>query len=396
MPPEPLRAAFEYLERGWIPLPLQPRSKLPLLPWRRLQRERPEAEDLEQWWSLWPEANLGIITGAASRLAVVDLDGPEAQALAEQLDLPDAPTVRTGEGLHVYCSIAGPTRSAVALRPGIDLRADGGYVVAPPSVHPSGRSYVWVVQPRDVLPPLPAWAIQRNMERNMEQEERRARWVVRALRGVEEGHRNATCARLAGHFLSHGIAPDVLRVTLLAWNGLNRPPLSEAEVRQTIAAIVTRGRRQRAEALPEIEGSLVEFHVDCSTGTYVRSLAHELGQKLGCGAHLESLRRLRVGEFSVENAVTMHQLQRMRAEGRAGEAILPMSGLLASFDAIALTGPEVGEITHGKDLLRKLDLRAGARYVKLLDPSGSLTAIGEIVSRHSTIITIHPSVVLAR
>ncbi|MBI2837027.1 MAG: tRNA pseudouridine(55) synthase TruB [Acidobacteria bacterium] len=145
-----------------------------------------------------------------------------------------------------------------------------------------------------------------------------------------------------------------------------------------------------------VEGSVVEFHVDCSTGTYVRSLAHELGQKLGCGAHLESLRRLRVGEFSVENAVTMHQLQRMRAEGRAGEAILPMSGLLASFDAIALTGPEVGEITHGKDLLRKLDLRAGARYVKLLDPSGSLTAIGEIVSRHSTIITIHPSVVLAR
>lgn len=253
--PETLRAAHAYLERGWTPLPLQPRSKQPLLPWRRLQRERPDAKSLQQWWSFWPQANVGVITGAPSRLAVLDLDGPEAEAIAKELGLPDAPTVRTGIGLHVYCSNAIPTRSTVGLRPGIDLRADGGYVVAPPSVHPSGAVYAWLSNPNGGLPPLPAWA----MPSHPKPEGHKVRWVVTGLQGVEQGQRNATCARLAGYFLAHGVPSDVIEVTLLAWNCRNRPPLHEHEVRQTIAAIIARGMRQRAEALPMTEGSLVEF-----------------------------------------------------------------------------------------------------------------------------------------
>ena len=267
MPPEPLRAACEYLERGWVPLPLQPRGKTPLVPWRRLQREKPDAKDVVRWWSRWPEANVGLLTGAPSRLAVLDLDGPEPQGLAEELDLPHAPTVRTGRGLHIYHALTGPTRSAVGLRPGVDLRADGGYVVAPPSLHPSGRPYVWLIPPGDVLPPLPAWAIQRKTHL----EEQKARWVVTALQGVEQGRRNTTCARLAGHFLAHGLSPDVVEAVLLDWNLRNRPPLPEEEVRRTVAAIVTRGHRQRAEALPGVEGTLLEFLAgpwskDCTHG----------------------------------------------------------------------------------------------------------------------------------
>lgn len=270
MPPEPLRAAFEYLGRGWNPLPLQPRSKVPLIPWRRLQHHRPGTSDLEQWWSWWPEANVGVITGATSRLAVVDLDNPEARALAKELGLPDAPTVQTGEGWHVYCAAVAPTRSVVGLRPGIDLRADGGYVVAPPSIHPSGAVYTWLTEPDRDLPPLPEWVRGREVQ---PEAERKARWVVTAFWGVEQGRRNATCARLAGHFLAHGVSPDVVEATLLAWNGRNRPPLPEAEVRQTIAAIVTRGRHQRAEALPDTEGTLLEFlsgpwSKDCTHGEH--------------------------------------------------------------------------------------------------------------------------------
>ena len=282
--PETLRAARVYLERGWTPLPLAPRSKQALISWRRLQRERPGAASIEQWWSWWPEANVGVITGAASRLAVVDLDGPEAHALARELGLPDAPAVQTGKGLHIYCAIETATRSAVGLHPGIDLRADGGYVVAPPSIHPSGRPYQWVTPPGDQLPPLPAWAIKQHAR---PEAERKARWVVTTLRGVEQGRRNVTCARLAGHFFAHGVSPDVVEATLLAWNGRNRPPLPEAEVRQTVAAIVARGRRQRTEALPDTEGTLLEFlsgpwSKDCTHGersTYqaVCIIEHERG-----------------------------------------------------------------------------------------------------------------------
>jgi len=292
MPPHPLRAAFEYLERGWTPLPLQPRSKVALIPWRRLQRHRPEAADLERWWSLWPEANVGVVTGARARLAVVDLDGPQAPSLAEELGLPDAPTVQTGEGLHVYCSIAAPTPSAVGLRPGVDLRADGAYVVAPPSIHPSGAVYAWLNSPNRDLPPLPAWALRQDTR----EAERKERWVVAALRGVEQGRRNATCARLAGHFLAHGFGLDVIEAVLLAWNGRNRPPLPEAEVRQTVAAIVAKGRRQHAEALPGTEETLLEFlsgpwSKDCTHGersTYqaICIIAFERGLPFGAEMHV--------------------------------------------------------------------------------------------------------------
>ncbi len=94
--------------------------------------------------------------------------------------------------------------------------------------------------------------------------------MVAALRGVEQGRRNATCARLTGHFLAHGFGLDVIDAVLLAWNGRNRPPLPEAEVRQTISAIVTRGQRQRADALPGTEGTLLEF----LSGPWARECSH--------------------------------------------------------------------------------------------------------------------------
>jgi hypothetical protein len=269
MPPRLLRAALEYLERGWTPLPLQPRSKLPLIPWARLRQTRPQAKDLEQWWAWWPEANVGIITGRPSNVAVVDLDGPEAQGLAEQLGLPVAPTVRTGQGLHIYCSAFSAIDSAIGIRPGIDLRADGGYVVAPPSVHPSGRPYWWVVPPAEVLPPLPSWALP--VSAPSLDARRRPNWVVTALRGVEQGRRNATCASLTGYFFAHGVSHDVIEASLSAWNIRNRPPLLEGELHRTIAAIVARGRQQRADALPLTEGTVFEYlsgpwSKDCTHG----------------------------------------------------------------------------------------------------------------------------------
>lgn len=251
-----LHAALGFLERGWTPLPIAPRGKQPLLPWRRLQRERPTPVDVDHWWSLWPEANVGIVTGIASGLAVLDLDGPEAQVLAGELGLPDAPTVQTGNGLHVYCALAVPTRSSTGLRPGVDLRADGGYVVAPPSVHKTGTRYAWVVAPDGDLPPLPDWA---TGTARIPGADRTTGWVTRALRGVEEGRRNATCARLAGYFLAKGLSPDVLEAVLLGWNFLNRPPLPTEEVRRTFTSIVARGRRRRTEALPFTEDTMLEF-----------------------------------------------------------------------------------------------------------------------------------------
>jgi hypothetical protein len=107
---------------------------------------------VEDWWGEWPNANIGIATGAASCVAVLDIDprhgGTESLlALKSRVSLPRTATVFTGGGgRHLYfrCDEAGaPRSSAGKLGRGLDVRGSGGYVVAPPSVHISGRPYAW-------------------------------------------------------------------------------------------------------------------------------------------------------------------------------------------------------------------------------------------------------------
>lgn len=106
---------------------------------------------IQRWWVRWPQANVGIVTGACSGLLVVDLD-----AGARPDDLPTTRLVRTGQGLHIYLAHPGfPVRNAVRLLPGLDVRGDDGMVVAPPSRHASGITYVWAsVGP---ILPAPTW-----------------------------------------------------------------------------------------------------------------------------------------------------------------------------------------------------------------------------------------------
>lgn len=148
--------ALSYLSHGWSVIPIRPRTKRPLIAWEPFQHRLPRAEEVQQWWRLWPNAGVGIVTGAISNLVVLDVDvehgGDKALAELERRNGPLPPTVEaiTGSGgRHLYFSYPGrPMSSRVGWAPGIDLRADGGLVVAPPSIHPSGRRYEWESSPR--------------------------------------------------------------------------------------------------------------------------------------------------------------------------------------------------------------------------------------------------------
>ena len=124
---------------------------------------------VREWWSTWPNANVGIATGAASALVVLDVD-PRKRGDAGLDDLqadlgrlPDAPTVHTGSGgLHVYFAYPDdaapvPCRTNVGGYAGIDVRGDGGYVIAPPSNHHTGGEYLWDTELDETtsLPPVP-------------------------------------------------------------------------------------------------------------------------------------------------------------------------------------------------------------------------------------------------
>ncbi len=125
-----------------------------------------DAKRIRAWWKQWPDANIGIATGAPSGLVVIDLDGPEGgqsmKAAQQRLGkLPSGPVAKTGGGgWHLlFKRPDGPVRSRTGVVAGIDVRADGGYIVAPPSIHASGETYRWHVQPEERGPPeLPkAW-----------------------------------------------------------------------------------------------------------------------------------------------------------------------------------------------------------------------------------------------
>lgn len=141
------------------------RGKKPLQSWQIFQTERADTALIRGWWSHQPQANVGVVTGALSGLIVLDIDGDAGRdALRHFLrdqaihEFPLTPTVKTGHGWHYYFAYPGaPMANATAWHglTGVDIRADGGYVVALPSIHPNGRAYEWVASRSWLFLPIP-------------------------------------------------------------------------------------------------------------------------------------------------------------------------------------------------------------------------------------------------
>jgi hypothetical protein len=250
LPETVLTAALAYAKRGWSVVPVVPRDKRPLIPWREFQGRIATDLEIRGWYRRWPEANVAIVTGAVSRLVVLDVDprhgGDDSLRDLERAHRPLPSTIESitgGGGRHVYFRHPGGlVRNLVGLAPGIDLRGDGGLVVAPPSIHPSGRGYAWEVShhPDDVdIAPLPRWIAARHSARDRPSGHSAEHWRALLREGVPEGRRNATIASVAGHLLWHGIDAEVACELLLCWNSARcRPPLEASEVVSTVENIV--------------------------------------------------------------------------------------------------------------------------------------------------------------
>lgn len=165
------RAALRYAQRGWSVIPVRPREKVPAVAWAEYQTRPAGAALFESWWlNGHPDRGVGVVTGAISGLLVLDFDGEQgmetlAALEAEHGDLP--PTVRQltpSGGCHVLFRHPGGTiPNRAGIRPGMDVRGDGGYIVTEPSIHPSGREYAWDVDahPEEVeIAECPAWVVE--------------------------------------------------------------------------------------------------------------------------------------------------------------------------------------------------------------------------------------------
>ena len=155
--------------------------------------------------------------------------------------------------------------------------------------------------------------------------------------------------------------------------------------------------------LVAFDGDRVTLRVDCSAGFYVRALAHDLGERLGTGAHLAALRRTRSGSITLADALPLAAAERDPAEAAA--RLIPLAGILPGLVAVVLTPEGVERATHGREL-RGVDAVTGfggwdsglesripiheSRFFRLLDSAGELVAIAQQTPSG----LLHPSVVL--
>ena len=129
-----------------------------------------------------------------------------------------------------------------------------------------------------------------------------------------------------------------------------------------------------------LEGAEAGVRVHCGPGTYLRSIAHDAGQALGCGAHLKSLRRLQSGPFRIESARTLEELARLGAEDRLQEALIPAMELLPEFPTEIVDQITEGQIRQGRDFrVSPFRSRDDLKRVKAISRSGELIAIGEAI-----------------
>lgn len=249
-------AAEQYAEQGWRIFPLQVRGKKPRLGSHGFQDATTDLAVVRQWWKEEPRANIGHCPGPIHLVA--DIDGPAALRVATALGLLEDPTLtcRTGRpdfnGRHLYFqhpkagTVIGNKRLAIergalvqvdGKTPALELKADAGYVVIPPSIHPSGTPYQWqAVEDIRPLPPLALEAIGRD--------------ALKPAIGdtIHAGGRDVELVRIAGALWRLGCGTDMIETALQAINRHHvRPPMPETVVAAKVASVA---RYPRAPEMP--------------------------------------------------------------------------------------------------------------------------------------------------
>ncbi len=229
-----------YQRIGLLPIPLK--GKVPLVRWKELTTI---TDDNKQYW-VNKGVNWGLRTGQLSPnlwLYVVDLDSKELLAgfYESNPNLVRAPLVSTGKGFHIYLCWKDVVKSRRFNK--VDIKGDGGYVVAPPSIHESGKPYRWIV-PLSGLPPHynPAWLGLQLSEAQTEPQPIVLNSSVHSGNqnngsvpsGVQQGQRHNTLVSYLGAMHKACFREGEALSKALIWNAKNKPPLSNSEIIATV------------------------------------------------------------------------------------------------------------------------------------------------------------------
>lgn len=250
--------ALQYADYGLSVIPLK-KDKSPYTP-NGLKNASKDPDQINAWWSKWPTANIGIVTGSVSGgIFVVDQDEKDGAHGIEEfgkwiddnfLAFGDTWTVRTGSGgKHTYFRSKQQIGNRVGWLPGVDIRAENAYVVAPPSINADGKPYEWLVSPSDVFQPISededsdVYFLAESIQTKP------ASTTFSAPETVITGHRNDTLYKMACSLQAKGLSDDAIMAAVSAENQAKcQPPLEDDEIRKLVQSALT---KQKGQASPE-------------------------------------------------------------------------------------------------------------------------------------------------
>jgi putative DNA primase/helicase len=266
--------AIGYLSKGYSVIPCNGKKEPYLPTWKEFQARRPKEAEVRAMWRKHPNANIGIVTGAISNLTVVDCDSPEAwESLGEYIPASHpAPIVRTPSDNHqIYFKYTPGLHSQNRIMPDTDIKTDGGYVIAPPSVcdyEKGGKricgSHRWHVN--RIAPPAMPPELADELEKRQVylgktpgngDAKKPEGWREELFTGVPEGQRNDTAAKLAGDYIRRGLSDAEVLALLAEWNTRNLPPLDKHELQTVVTSIRRTDSRKTPAAERKLEATPV-------------------------------------------------------------------------------------------------------------------------------------------
>jgi predicted P-loop ATPase len=248
---ELLDAALKYATKyKWAVFPVSQKTKKPLTP-HGCKDAKKDPGAIRSWWKRYPDASIGIATGSASNLLVIDEDVDEDKGLngvhemqiweTDNGELPETVRAITGRGgAHLYYRYEGKDLgNRAGVIEGVDIRGEGGYIIAPPSIHPNGTQYEWECDPEETE----ISDINDTIKKLLAITKKSSSEKFKLPKIIESGQRNSTLYRFACSLQSQGLTDEAITAAVMAENDTRcKEPLSKDEIRQLIESALTHAK----------------------------------------------------------------------------------------------------------------------------------------------------------
>jgi P4 family phage/plasmid primase-like protien len=272
-----IEKALEYAARGWKVFPCLPDGKAPMTP-TGFKDASKDPDRIREWWAKTPDANIGLATGMSSGIVVLDVDVKNGakgeESFATLPDLPPSRMARTPSGgRHLYYIPRNPLKSRIGLLPGLDFKAEGGYVLAPGS-EIKGSRYEWA-DPAMPIVPVPPIVLAVLDNRSLGQRP----CGKSDGNPIPKGTRNVTLTSLAGTLRNQGLGYHALLEKLRSINSQHcQPPLPNDEI-ERIACSISRypisNRETGTDSTPPTDQAIMPFTEDALANRFSEQYADD-------------------------------------------------------------------------------------------------------------------------